>query len=54
VNPPIASLDARIDHIRWRRRRGWLKQLAAVIGPLLIGMSILILLAALGVITTPR
>lgn len=48
------SLDSRIGKLRRRRRNGVLKQLLMVIGPLLVGMSVLLLLAAAGVIASAR
>jgi single-stranded DNA-specific DHH superfamily exonuclease len=48
------SLEARIGLLRRRRRAGILKQLVAVIGPLLLGMSILLLIAATGIVASAR
>ena len=48
------SLDSRIGKLRRRRRNSVLKQMFMVIGPLLLGMSVLLLLAAAGVIASPR
>jgi hypothetical protein len=48
------SLDSRIGKLRRRRRNSVLKQLLMVIGPLLVGMSVLLLLAAAGVIASAR
>ena len=48
------SLDSRIGLLRRRRRVSVLRQLVAVIGPLMIGGSILLLLAAGGVVASAR
>ena len=48
------SLEARIGLLRRRRRAGVLRQLVAVIGPLLFGMSILVLIAATGIVASAR
>jgi hypothetical protein len=48
------SLDSRIGKLRRRRRNSVLKQLLMVIGPLLLGVSVLLLLAAAGVIASAR
>jgi hypothetical protein len=48
------SLEARIGLLRRRRRAGVLRQLVAVIGPLLLGMSILLLIAATGIVASAR
>ena len=51
---PLLSLEARIGLLRRRRRVSLLRQLVAVIGPLLLGMSVLLLIAATGVFASPR
>jgi hypothetical protein len=48
------SLDSRIGLLRRRRRVSVLRQIVAVIGPLMIGGSILLLLAAGGVVASAR
>jgi hypothetical protein len=48
------SLDSRIGILRRRRRVDVLRQLVAVIGPLMIGGSILLLVAASGVVASAR
>jgi hypothetical protein len=57
IDPAVISslsLDSRISKLRRRRRNSVLKQLLMVIGPLLVGMSVLLLLAAAGVIASTR
>lgn len=51
---PLLSLDARIGLLRRRRRTSLLRQLVMVVGPLLLGMSILLLIAAAGVFMSAR
>ena len=51
---PLLSLEARIGLLRRRRRVSLLRQLVAVIGPLLLGTSVLLLIAASGVFASPR
>jgi hypothetical protein len=53
-NRPLLSLESRLGLLRRRRRVGLLKQLLAVIGPVLVGMTLLLLLAAGGVIASAR
>jgi hypothetical protein len=48
------SLEARIGLLRRRRRVSLLRQLVAVIGPLLLGVSILLLIAATGIVASAR
>jgi len=48
------SLDSRIGRLRRRRRLNVLRQLIAVIGPVLLGGSILLLIAAGGVFASAR
>jgi hypothetical protein len=50
---PVLSLESRLDLLRRRRRRTFLKRQLAVIGSVLVGMSVL-LLAALGAIASSR
>jgi hypothetical protein len=53
-NLPLLSLDARIGLLRRRRRANLLRQLVAVIGPLLLGLSVLLLIAATGIVASAR
>jgi hypothetical protein len=50
----LLSLESRLGLLRRRRRVGLLKQLLAVIGPVLVGMTLILLLAAGGVIASAR
>ena len=50
----MLSLEARIGLLRRRRRASIIRQLVAVIGPLLLGMSILLLIAATGIVASAR
>jgi hypothetical protein len=50
----LLSLDSRIGLLRRRRRINVLRQLIAVIGPVLLGGSILLLIAAGGVFASAR
>ena len=54
ANRPLLSLESRLGLLRRRRRVGLLKQLLAVIGPVLVGMTLILLLAAGGVIASAR
>jgi hypothetical protein len=54
ANRPLLSLESRLGRLRRRRRVSLLKQLLAVIGPVLVGMTLLLLLAAGGVIASAR
>ena len=54
VATPFLSLEYRIGLLRRRRRVSLLKQLLAVIGPVLVGMTLILLLAAGGVIASAR
>jgi len=57
ADPPALgslSLDSRIGLLRRRRRLNVLRQLVAVIGPVLLGGSILLLIAAGGVFASAR
>lgn len=48
------SLNSRIGLLRKRRRNGVLKQVLAVTAPVIIGVSILLLVAAVGVVASAR
>jgi hypothetical protein len=48
------SLESRLGRLRHRRRLSLFKQVLAVVGPLLLGVSIVLLLAAFGVIAATR
>jgi hypothetical protein len=50
----LLSLDARIGLLRRRRRVNLLRQLVAVVGPLLLGLSVLLLIAATGIVASAR
>jgi hypothetical protein len=50
----ILSLSSRLGLLRQRRRLSLLKQVLAVVGPLLLGVSIVLLLAGFGVIAATR
>jgi hypothetical protein len=47
-------LESRLGRLRYRRRLSLFKQVLAVIGPLLLGGSIVLLLAGFGVIAGTR
>ncbi len=51
---PSLSLDSRLSRFRRRRRISSVKQLLAMIGPILVGVSVLLLFAAFGVIASVR
>ena len=51
---PLLSLEARIGLLRRRRRISVLRQLVAVIGPLFVGVSVLLLIAATGLVASAR
>jgi hypothetical protein len=51
---PLSSLELRLDRLRRRRRRTQLKQLLAVIGPLALASSVVLALAAYGVVASVR
>jgi hypothetical protein len=51
---PLLSLESRIGLLRRRRRNSLLKQLLSVTGPLLVGIALLLLLAAGGVVASAR
>jgi hypothetical protein len=50
----LLSLESRLGRLRHRRRLSLLKQVFVVVGPLLLGISIVLLLAGLGVIAATR
>jgi hypothetical protein len=50
----LLSLESRLGRLRNRRRLGLLKQVMVVIGPLLLGISIVLLLAGFGAFTATR
>jgi hypothetical protein len=52
VIPVGASLEWRLGRLRRRRRLGVLRQLLAVIGPVLVGMAVILGIAAGGVIAS--
>ena len=51
---PSLNLESRLGALRHRRRLVLFKQVLAVIGPLLLGISIVLLLAAFGVLAVTR
>jgi hypothetical protein len=51
---PLSSLESRLGRLRQRRRRSQLKQLVAVIGPVLLAGSVVLALAAYGVVASVR
>jgi len=51
---PLMSLEYRIGLLRKRRRNGLIKQVLAVTGPVLVGITLILLVAAGGVIATLR
>jgi hypothetical protein len=51
---PSLNLESRLGRLRHRRRLSLLKQVFAVTGPLLLGISIVLLLAGFGVIAATR
>jgi hypothetical protein len=50
--PVGASLEWRLGRLRGRRRLGVLRQLLVVIGPVLAGMTVILAIAAGGVIAS--
>lgn len=50
--PVGASLEWRLNRLRRRRRLRVLRQLLAVIGPVLVGMTVVLAIAAGGVIAS--
>jgi len=50
----LLSLEARLGRLRHRRRLSLLKQVLVVIGPVLLGVLIVLLLAGFGVIAATR
>ncbi|HEX7264468.1 MAG TPA: hypothetical protein VF383_09870 [Candidatus Dormibacteraeota bacterium] len=51
---PLLSLESRLGRLRQRRRRSQLKQLLAVIGPVIMAGSVVLALAAYGVMASVR
>jgi hypothetical protein len=51
---PLLSLESRLGLLRQRRRRSQLKQLLAVIGPVVMAGSVVLALAAYGVLASVR
>jgi hypothetical protein len=51
---PLLSLELRLGRLRQRRRRSQLKQLVAVIGPVIMAGSVVLALAAYGVVASVR
>ncbi|MHB8613946.1 MAG: hypothetical protein ACYDAL_16215 [Candidatus Dormibacteraceae bacterium] len=51
---PLLSLESRIGLLRKRRRNSLLKQVLAVAGPVFIGVTLVLLVAAGGVIASAR
>jgi hypothetical protein len=51
---PLLSLDSRLGLLRRRRRLSFLKQILAVIGPMVVATSFLLALAGVGVIASVR
>jgi hypothetical protein len=54
VGLPSLKLESRLGRLRHRRRLSLLKQVLVVIGPLLLGISIVLLLAGFGVFAAAR
>jgi len=50
----LLSLESRLGRLRHRRRLSLLRQVLVVVGPLLVGVSIVLLLAGFGVIAASR
>jgi hypothetical protein len=50
----LLSLESRLGRLRHRRRLSLFKQVLVVIGPLLVGISIVLLLAGFGVVAASR
>ncbi len=51
---PSLSPESRLGLLRRRRRLIFLKHLLAAMGPILVGMSLLVLLAAIGAVARLR
>jgi hypothetical protein len=51
---PLSSLESRLGRLRQRRRRSQLKQILAVIVPLIMAGSVVLALAAYGVMASVR
>lgn len=54
TSPHSLSLESRLGLLRRRRRFASLKHLLAVMGPILVGMALLVLVAALGAVAGLR
>ncbi len=50
---PLLSLESRLGLLRRRRRFSLLRQVLAVIGPVLIGITLVLVLAAFGSVVEP-
>jgi len=50
---PLLSLESRLGLLRRRRRVSVLRQLLAVIGPVLVGVTVVLVLAAFGFVVAP-
>jgi len=50
---PLLSLESRLGLLRRRRRVSLLRQLLVVIGPVLVGITLVLVLAALGFAVAP-
>ena len=51
---PLLSLDSRISLLRRPRRNSVLKQLLVVTAPVIIGVTLILLVAAAGVVASAR
>jgi hypothetical protein len=51
---PLLSLESRLGRLRQRRRRSQLRQLLAVIGPVIMAGSVVLALAVYGVVASVR
>lgn len=51
---PLLSLSSRLGLLRQRRRHNLLRQVLGVIWPVLVGITILLLLAGFGVLASVR
>ena len=47
---PLQSLEARLGALRRRRRINFLRQIVSLIGPAMIGATLLLMLALLGAV----
>ena len=50
---PLLNLESRLGLLRRRRRVSLLRQLLAVIGPILVGITLVLVLAAFGFVVEP-